>query len=81
MGLLEVADLVQSEYEASPLDQSPMYSSSFESLVVNEEKTNDALFFRRAESVSTILIHDSVKEVLEPLFPRMSFIEPEDYSN
>jgi len=81
VGLIEVADLGESEYEVSPLDESPMYSTSFESLVVDEEKANGALFFRMAESVDTILVHKSVKEALETLFPRLDFIEPEDYSN
>ena len=79
--LVESADLNASDYESSPLGNSPLYSTSFDSLVVDEEKVNGGLFFRMAESVSIILVHKRVKEVLEPFFPRLSFIEPEDYSN
>lgn len=70
-----------SEYETSPLDDSSMYSTSFESLAVDDEKENGALFFRMAESVDTILVHRSVKEALEYLFPRLRFKEPKNYSN
>lgn len=81
VGLIEAADLAASDYDASPLTNRTQYSTSFDSLTVDEEKVNGALCFRMAESVSTILVHQSVKDVLEPLFPRLSFIKPEDYSN
>jgi hypothetical protein len=58
-----------------------MYSTSFDKLVVDEGKANGALLFLMAESVDTILIHKSVKEVLEPLFPRLRFTLPENYTN
>lgn len=81
VGLISAADLGDSEFVTSPLANRPKFSTSFDKLVVDEDKVNGALFFRMAESVSTILVHRSVKEALEPLFPRLRFKEPEDFSN
>ena len=38
---------------------------AFRKLVIDEQKANDALFFRLAESVSSIIVHEKVKNHLD----------------
>ena len=63
VGTVTAADVAKSEF--SPDNPSRQIDASIRSLVVDETKTKGLLLFRLAESVDTILIHHSVKTVLE----------------
>src|SRR5687767_14787133 len=63
VGLVSAADLEKTEF--SPDNPSRQIDASLRGLVVDETKARGLLLFRLAESVDTILIHDSVKAVLE----------------
>ncbi len=63
VGLVSAADLGKTAF--SPDNPSRQIDASIRGLVVDETKTKGLLLFRLAESVDTILIHDSVKAALE----------------
>ena len=54
---------------------------SFDSLAIDEAKAKGQLMFRLAESLSTILVHESVKKALEHAqIPLIEFYEPEHFA-
>ena len=63
VGLVSATDLGKTEF--SPDNPSRQIDASVRGLVVDETKAKGLLLFRLAESVDTILIHNSVKAVLE----------------
>lgn len=63
VGVVSAADVGKTEF--SPENPSRQIDASIRSLVVDEAKTRGLLLFRLAESVDTILIHNSVKVALE----------------
>lgn len=76
IGLVSAADLAKTEF--APDNPSRQMDASIRSLVVDESKVKGLLLFRLAESVDTILVHRSVREVLEKRsFKGVQFISPE----
>ena len=71
IGLVAAADLDQSNYKA--FSDPPTVDTLFRNIVIDESKTGGALMFRMAESVSTIIVHQRVKEHLEKRFPSLVF--------
>jgi len=63
IGLVSASDFANTEF--SPDNPSRQIDASLRELVVDEKKAKGLLLFRLAESVDTILIHNSVKIVLE----------------
>jgi hypothetical protein len=63
VGILRAADLKKSKYESASKDLT--FNVYFDKLVIDEEKANGQLFFRLAESCSTLVVHDSVKAALD----------------
>jgi len=63
VGKLAAADMNKSEY----IDMGGMgiIAVGFKNLVIDKNKTHNALLFRLAESLTDIVIHESVKEHLE----------------
>ncbi len=77
VGLVAAADLSQSVFE--PDQPNSMIAMSFDSLVIDESKTFNALMFRLAENISTILVHENVvKAVEEAGIPYVEFYKTED---
>jgi hypothetical protein len=76
IGLVSAADHSESEFaEDNPSRQ---IDASIRSLVVDEAKARQFLLFRLAESVDTILVHNSVKEALEKQgFEGIDFVPPD----
>lgn len=72
IGVVKAADLSQSSFVAP--SGRPTIDVDFDSLVVDEVAAGDRLLFRLAEAVSAILVHDKVRQAVEPLqFPMLKF--------
>jgi hypothetical protein len=77
IGLISAANLNQSIYST---DESQL-SVDFDSLSIDEKKTHGALLFRLAESTNGIVIHESVKVVIESSgLDTLTFVDPKDWS-
>lgn len=80
LGLVAAMDLQKSEYETYK-GEKPFADTTIHELAIDESKVNDLLFFRLAENVSTIIVHESIKLAIESAgIETVSFIKPEDYS-
>jgi hypothetical protein len=80
VGRVACADLDASECDvdnpANPI------GVNFESLVIDEAKARDLLFFRLHEASTGIVVHDSVKTKLDRFGLRgVDFVTPEDWSS
>ena len=72
------ADLEASE--CFMIDPDDPIGIDFDSLVIDEERAKGHNFFRLSEAVNGIVVHDSVREALEPLNLRgITFVAPEDW--
>ena len=59
---------------------SRLIDASIDSLELNPEAVGELLMFRLAENFSTIMVHESVRQVIEARgFPHMVFREPADF--
>lgn len=57
-------------------------SADIDSLVVDPAKADGALMFRLAESVNTILLHESVCDAIEAAgIDTLTFYEPESWAS
>lgn len=74
IGAIFTADLIKSDYHASDTPEQPVIDTIFRDLVIDESRTGGMLMFRMAESISTILVHEKVKNHLEGKFPSLKFI-------
>ena len=63
IGVIEAADMKNSDY--IDMGGTGKVAVGFRNLVVDEEKAKGALMFRLAESLSTVLIHEKLKEAIE----------------
>jgi hypothetical protein len=78
VGVVSATDVGKSEF--SPDNPSRQIDASVRSLVLDETKTKGLLLFRLAESVDTILIHNSVKVALEARnFTGVRFTPPSEH--
>jgi hypothetical protein len=78
IGKVSAADLAKSSHDPNT---GPMISKDFDSLTVNEESARGGLFFRLAESVNAILVHQSVRDHLEAAgIDTLTFLEPEQWA-
>lgn len=78
IGLVAAADLGKSVY-SSPSGV-PLIDTDFDSVVIDERKTNGMLLFRMAECVSAIVVHEIVKKFIEDAkIPYINFIKPESW--
>lgn len=79
LGRIACADLEASECTVE--DPEVPIGVDFESLVIDESRANDALFFRLHEAPNGIVVHELVKRTLDPLRLRgVVFVRPEDWS-
>jgi hypothetical protein len=78
IGLVAAADLGKSIYSAP--SGVPLIDTDFDSVVIDEKKTNGMLLFRMAECVSAIVVHEIVKKSIEDAgIPYINFVEPENW--
>jgi len=63
IGVIMAADMEKSVYDPDQPDR--MIAMSFDSLTIDERKTYGFLMFRLAENITTILIHERVKQAIE----------------
>ncbi len=63
IGTIAAADMLKSVVLDDP--DGPLITVIFESLVIDEAKAGGHLFFRLAESVSTVVVHEKVVRHLE----------------
>ncbi len=62
IGAVAAADMNKSKYE--PSDDIPSIDVPFDELVLKENEVQGLLMFRLAESLTTILVHESVRDYL-----------------
>lgn len=82
IGLVKAANMNKSNYTTSGLsdDNNDKLSVWFDNMIIDEESIKDLLFFRMAESLSTVLVHKSIKEEIEKDFPDLKFYHPQSFS-
>ncbi len=79
VGVVAAADMGKSKLMGT--SDSQMIDVDFESLAIDESKAAPFLLFRLAESVSAIIVSDSVRnEVERRNIPGMEFYDPADWS-
>jgi len=77
LGAVAAADMDKSIATVHP--GGPVIDVDFDRLVIDEEKAHGFYLFRLAESVTTIMVHQKVKEMLEEKgFKGLKFYNPED---
>ncbi len=78
IGLVSAVDFDASHTRV--YDNKPVINVSIYDLVLDEQKIQDHLLFRLAESSNTIIVHESVKQSIESAgIDTLKFIKPEDY--
>lgn len=74
IGVVAAADLAKSEFTAHG---TPLVDVDFDSLAIDADRATDLLMFRLAESVSGIVVHESVKAHIEQRgIKYLDWIEP-----
>ena len=63
LGHIRCADLEKSQY--SDITGTGLFAVNFRKLIIDEKKAKGQYMFRLAESVSSIIVHESVKQVLD----------------
>jgi hypothetical protein len=71
IGLVSAADLIASEYTS--YGKAVNLDAVFTHIVIDDNAASGALMFRMQESVTTVVVHESVKRHLESKFPTLSF--------
>lgn len=66
----------------APENTDTLISADIDSLAIDANKASDALLFRLAESVNTIIVHESIKQAIEAAgIDTLTFIKPEDWAS
>ena len=77
IGLVAVADMSKSD---AIVHGTALIDVDFDSLAIDTEKAGDFLFFRLAECVTGIVVHESIKQCVENKgITGIDWIEPEDW--
>jgi hypothetical protein len=76
IGKVAAADLGASKYVDKP---NPLIAVQFDSLAIDEKKAGSLLMFRLAESVTAIVVHEKVRDVLKAREILVGFIEPKNF--
>jgi len=78
IGMISAADMAKSKIDPNVPDR--MISTDFQSVVIDEKKPRDALFFRLAENVSAIVVHERVaRQIRTTEYPGLTFVPPEQW--
>jgi hypothetical protein len=79
VGKIAAADAAKTKF--APGSPQRMISADIDSLGIDAKRTHGALMFRLAESVNAIIVHESVKNVIEAAgIDTLTFLEPEDWA-
>lgn len=79
VGIVSLMDEGQSEYETYR-NTTPIADTTIHKFVADESKAHGLLMFRMAESITAIVVHESVKKTIEAAgIDTLKFIKPEDY--
>lgn len=77
VGSIAAADLGKSSFSAP---DGPMVSVDFDKLAIDGQRVRGALFFRLAESVNGIVVHERVKKAIEAAnIDTLTFLAPEEW--
>jgi hypothetical protein len=77
VGVISCANMKKSTWDRSG---SEMIDVDFDGLVIDETRTNGCLFFRLAECVTAVVVHENVRRYLDNgAFPTLRFIPPSDW--
>jgi hypothetical protein len=77
IGLVAATDMEKSNATVHP-NGPAMYDVDFDGLTIDNDKTNEMLFFRLAESTNAIIVHQQVKDTLIAKgFTDLAFYETE----
>ena len=72
-------DKAESEYETYR-NAEPVVDTTIHKFVADESKAHGLPIFRMAESITAIVVHESVKKAIEAAgIDTVEFIKPEDY--
>ena len=75
--MVAAADLAASRYDAP---EGPLISVDFDSLAIDDAKTGGALMFRLAECVTCIIVHESVRNIVEAEgIDTLDFLDPKNW--
>lgn len=78
LGALKATDLGKSQF--APENPSRMIDASIEKLTVDESRARGLLMFRLAESIRTIVVHETVKSAVEARgIPHVAFLASEQF--
>jgi hypothetical protein len=80
IGVIACADMAQSVRMDPEDDDSDIIDVNFDSLFIDEKKARGSLLFRLAESVSAIIVHQQVRDLVEKNVPGMTFYGPGEWS-
>jgi hypothetical protein len=78
IGTISAADMKRSKIDPAVPDR--MISTDFESVVIDDKKARGALFFRLAENISAIVVHEQVARSIDTAqFPGLTFVPSEQW--
>ncbi len=77
IGLVRAADLSKTVFRPGSSD---LIDASIDSLAIGPAKAQGLLMFRLAEYVSAVIVHERVKDAIEPLhLPYVQFNDPGNF--
>lgn len=77
VGAVSAADLSRSNFNAP---DGPLISVDFDGLTIDSHRPRDALFFRLAESVNGIVVHEKIKKAIAAAgIDTVSLLRPEEW--
>jgi hypothetical protein len=80
VGKITAAESMKTRF--APNNKERLISADIDSLSIDESKAAGLLMFRLAESVNTIILHESVKKIIEAAgINTLTFIEPEEWAS
>jgi len=78
IGLVSASDLSKTSFSSD--NPSRFIDASIDSLSIDNNKARGALFFRLAEYVGAVIVHEKVKRIIEAkALPHVIFYEPNEY--
>lgn len=81
VGKVAATDLKKSDYETYHNEQ-PLADTTIHKLVLDESKIHNLLFFRLAEKLGTIIVHEKIKKHIEDAkIDTIRFIKPDEFAS
>ena len=79
VGLIDAADMKKSVI--SPGSKEELYSTDFDSLVIDDKKPRGMLMFRLAQNISAVMVHERVKEYVDAAgIDTLTWMAPEEWA-